>query len=126
MFDYNNIFAVLYLELKLNLYIRKFTALLLLVIFSLSSTPKRFLHHVFANHTDCVTYQQKSFYQHSISKHTFHCQIDQLVVESPFENTEFFLSTHLLTFSENVKSKCNQKVLSQYISNKSLRGPPVF
>ena len=65
-----------------NTHIKKFTAGLLLIIFSFSITPRIFLHNWLANHKDAVV-NTTGKVQH-INAPVFNCQCDDNVAESPF------------------------------------------
>lgn len=59
----------------------------MLLIFSLSITPKLFLHNIFANHKDTLYYltgnDPKNF---QLNKVGINCQCINLVAEAPFIN----------------------------------------
>jgi hypothetical protein len=65
-----------------NQTIKSFVSGALLCLFSLSITPKQWLHNIFADHKD--------FYTHTVGDHLqftksgFHCDCDNLVVNTPF------------------------------------------
>ncbi|MDQ6761937.1 MAG: hypothetical protein M3015_04820 [Bacteroidota bacterium] len=67
-----------------NTFIRKFIAASLLAVFALSITPTKVLHYFFANHKDSVIIKTKDSKCPSLSVAGFNCQVDNLVVESPF------------------------------------------
>ncbi len=72
------------LELYKNTSIKKFLAASLLLVFALSITPAKVLHYFFANHNDSVSIKTQESKSPSLSVAGFNCQIDNLVVESPF------------------------------------------
>jgi hypothetical protein len=95
----------------------------MLLVFSLSITPKRFLHAVFAKHID--NKQVKNNDQpYQLTSSGYNCDTDNLVAESPFEYgsngtvvppTSNFLSYTLLEISFTSVEKVYT----------TLRGPPV-
>jgi hypothetical protein len=104
--------------------IQQISAAFLLVLFTFSITPKRFIHDVLAQHTD-----SKVICNNDISEKHFHesgikCECDQLVVESPFLQT-------IVAFHSNI-THCyfitSQLFVQHYFSIHhtlvSLRGPP--
>jgi hypothetical protein len=108
--------------LKHSSYIRRFTAVLFLLLFSFCITPKRFLHDMLANHRDmqsahCLPVEQ-------LTASGFHCHIDDLVVMAPFlpgiqtGNPVIFSSTSA-RFSEPLSS-----IYFLYCSHQDGRGPP--
>ena len=69
-----------------NKTIRSFVTGLLLCLFTFSATPKQWLHDIFADHKD--------FYSNAVGDHIqfiksgFHCECDNLVVNTPFIHVE--------------------------------------
>lgn len=63
--------------------LKKFSSLLLLVIFTFGITPKKTLHTWFANHTDSTSKIPDGKTQ-QLSKAGFTCNCDDLVAESHF------------------------------------------
>jgi len=97
----------------------------MLVIFTISITPKRYLHDIFAAHKDSIS-NVSSEAKVNISQDGYHCDCDNLVATSPFvEHDEF--NNASLNFQYNL-------FLSYYSSNIppatmpffELRGPPVL
>ncbi|MEO5967234.1 MAG: hypothetical protein ABIP68_00930 [Ferruginibacter sp.] len=105
-----------------NSYIRSFFALLLIIIFALSNTPKQQLHNLFAGHTDISTNHKSS--ELNFSKAEFHCQCDNLVVIAPFLGSSYYtLPSAVKYFSTFVSAKKSELPLYQKIYFE-LRGPP--
>ena len=107
-------------------YIQRFIAASLLLVFVLAATPKRFLHTIFANHTDVAWVKSGNKQQQTLSNQNYQCQIDNLVVELPF-----FSSTSLLfhTSIQHVEQFQEHFVFVIVDNNQfvdSLRGPPVY
>ncbi|MEP7109690.1 MAG: hypothetical protein ABI760_16970 [Ferruginibacter sp.] len=64
--------------------IRQCSALVLLLLFMVSNTPKQLLHDIFANHVDYRNGIAGNKDTAHVKQLTFHCQCDHQVVESPF------------------------------------------
>lgn len=103
--------------------IQRIIALFMLVLFAFSITPKKFLHDLVANHHDIKYSAGQTNAQ--LSKTGFNCQTDNLVVESPFENT---LSAPEI-FVPSVYIHLNESLTKTFFSFNNiisaLRGPPV-
>ena len=104
-------------------YIKRFLSGLLLVIFALSITPKRFLHDVFAEHID--NRQQKSNEApNQLTNAGYNCDNDNLVAESNFiHNQQIFSAPVLISFSAYIFHHISFTSVTGIYS--SLRGPPV-
>lgn len=105
--------------------IQKFTAALLLLVFSLSATPKKFFHTAFANHKDRTakaSHTDNKTPQISIA--TINCQCDNLVATSTFTNTSETpqLVVPVAFVLSEQKSICNLVISKHY--HFELRGPP--
>ncbi len=111
--------------MKKKLFIRKITALVMLMLFALSITPKKVLHDLIADHQD-----QKCTIDHThdangqMATKQYHCQTDNLVVVSPFENS--FFSAELIINSDYkiVNESLDKKIFSLKYNVVDLRGPP--
>lgn len=69
--------------LNSNHTIKRFFAFAMLVLFTFSITPKRYLHDLFAGHTDIVNIENTGD-ETCIGKSTFNCDCNTLVATSPF------------------------------------------
>ena len=108
-----------------NKIIRKTSALFLLVLISLATTPKLVLHNIFANHRDS-SFQLGKEGHSNLANAAINCHIQDLVVEAPFINhsiTEFStpVVSFKLPFSETVASLLS---LTEFYFE--LRGPPAI
>jgi hypothetical protein len=119
---------VLYLRLRINLlfrsvYIVRLLSGLMLMVFALSITPKRFLHNVFAKHIDSKP-GRTSDKPYQLSNSGYNCDSDNLVAESTFLNDlpsfQFPVCTY---FSCYVVKNISYSSISTIYS--PLRGPPV-
>ena len=116
------------LRLRINLYkhktIRSFSALLMLLIFTMSITPKVFLHDLTADHKDEVSVVLHCHDQH-LDKVGFTCDCNNLVSTSPYtvepvlnipEPQAIVLVGYTPSYAE--------KVYAATTIFSSLRGPP--
>jgi len=94
----------------------------LLVLFALSITPKRFVHNVFANHTDKQS-QKSTGSSDQLSSSTYNCDDDNQVAEPGLISSECFETPSLFTFSNYIVK--NISFTSSTANYSSLRGPPV-
>jgi hypothetical protein len=97
----------------------------MLALFALGVTPKIVIHALAAHHTDrrrAVGHQQDDQYNRA----GFHCNVDNLVVESPFLN--YSISIHLRppeTFPiHQIRADHQFRSYTDHIFG--LRGPPVY
>lgn len=112
--------------MPLKLKLQKLMAVLLLMLFALSITPKKLLHDAVARHTDTVLKTDiLNTGNPLLSAAGIHCQTDNLVVISPFENTATVLSLatplHYIVF----KGLLRKTFISDETIVFGLRGPPV-
>lgn len=70
--------------LKKKLFIQKLTAFLLLLIFTISITPKNYFHEVIADHKDISYCDGLDNSTGSIHQQGYACHFDNLVVTLPF------------------------------------------
>lgn len=111
-------------ELKQQTIIRKCMALMLLVIFTISITPKPYFHNVFAKHQDkgsCSdTYARSHFHSGGLN-----CHFDTTVVIAPycFEHLPVYFEPfeYLQTFPSSFSSI----KVSPPDRSKENRGPPL-
>ena len=124
-FSLLSIFDVLCISLPTKKTIQKFIAFLLIIIFSISITPKPFLHKLLAKHTDrhhtCNNADKSAACIHNSF---YHCQLDNLVV-----NTEYFSSHNFPDISlEPFYLQHAATLFSSYSSSvdnvNESRGPP--
>ena len=125
--NYLSILFTLYLRLRIkflyrSVYIIRLLSGLMLMIFALSITPKRFLHNVFAKHIDSK-HDSTSDKPYQLTNSGYNCDSDNLVAESNFLNDllsfQFPVSTN---FSSYVVTNIPISSISAIYS--PLRGPP--
>ncbi len=108
-----------------NFIIRKIGAAFLMLIFFFGVTPKKFLHDSITQHQHTKTFVQKCSHHHiNIIAAGYNCQLDNLVVDIPFEIV--FVPTFLFSDNYYIAHQC--KLFEQKISATFyialLRGPP--
>jgi hypothetical protein len=105
-----------------NRLIRSITAFVMLVFFSLSITPRLFLHELFADHQDMVLKEK----QHSdfVGKDGFTCDINDLVATSPFTYQYYELEFKQYSPYEKPVAFFVETVFRQVPHFNALRGPP--
>ena len=104
---------------------RRIISGVLLVLFAFSITPKKLLHDLVATHTDTKpgTFLSNT-HTAQIHKSGINCQVDQLIVESPFlELVIHKVVTLPATENDFYPRRCYFSFFLPLINN-SLRGPP--
>jgi len=102
--------------------IRSLISGFLLCIFTFSITPKKWLHDIVANHKDS--------YANSIDGKTirttagFHCNCDNLVVQSPFISYDGPAEMNAPAFFVLHQTATISNLISSYHFFSELRGPP--
>jgi len=105
-------------------FIRLFLALLLLATFTLGVTPKKLLHTWLASHTDSKPPAVEN-HLNSIGVAGFHCNVDQLVAESPFDGATTALSVVRVAHCPVHHAAVLYSFFSLHHFHNELRGPPV-
>ena len=104
-------------------HIIKFLSGLLLLIFALSITPKRYLHNIFAKHID-NQHKKYSDKPYQLTNSGYNCDTDNLVAQSTFISD--YTSLEFPLFSSFSTYVLNKIFFSSRIEIYSpLRGPPV-
>jgi hypothetical protein len=111
--------------LNKNYIIRQLLAAFMLCVFLFGITPKKVWHSLVANHTDNTVNTPDSSKPIQISKAGFHCQVDNLVAESPFE-THPFSGLSVVHAVYAVYAVGSVQIISFHVPDASLRGPPAF
>jgi hypothetical protein len=112
--------------LNRNLLIRKSSAIILLAIFALSNTPTKYLHKLFANHTDFVSKTLSDSNRPQLNVSGINCHCESNVVIAPYTAaTEFKITPVSPEFSEYTIVGIYKVIFSESLSF-GLRGPPSF
>ena len=93
----------------------------LLMLFTLSITPKQLLHDVLANHTDNSVETAGNAY---VAKPGYNCDRLNLVAESPFTEASAFKEDIPLQPCTDFVIISHHKAVFQAITLPGLRGPP--
>lgn len=103
-------------------YIIRFLSGLLLMVFALSITPKRFLHNAFAKHIDS-NHENNNDKPYQLTNSGYNCDSDNLVAESAFLNDlHSFVFPPSYTFCSYIFKNTSFSSTSEIYS--PLRGPP--
>ncbi len=94
------------------------------MVFALSITPKRFLHEVFAKHSDSKS-KKNHDKPYQLINSGYNCDSDNLVAESTFLSGEPDYEFHVFyTFPSYIFKNSPFSSLLRFYT--SLRGPPVI
>ena len=105
--------------------IKRFLAFVVLFVFAFSITPKRFLHDLFAGHSDTCT-KIYNANDSQVAKLGFKCECDNLVATSPFiEAEEQFILNAPPAFPKTWSQQLSI-VFSSTPNFIELRGPPAL
>jgi hypothetical protein len=107
-----------------NLVIRKLSALFLLVLISLATTPKLLLHNIFANHKDS-SFQLSKDSHARLANAVINCHTQDLVVEAPFINYSIDEQSSPITSFKLLYKETVPSLLFLTDFYFELRGPPV-
>jgi hypothetical protein len=96
----------------------------MLMLFTLSITPKLFLHAVFADHTDVV--YKKTGGETQVSKSGFSCDCNNQVATSPFIEHDDTPEPGILTVYQLVVPPFSSHLIASTPLYCALRGPPAL
>lgn len=105
-----------------NKAIKSVAAVLMLCIFIFSITPKQWLHDIVTKHKDSVFVSFDG--KQSLSRTGFHCDCDNLVLQSPFINYNLNVEIRLPEIFVQRQLASISNIVSYYHFFSSLRGPP--
>jgi hypothetical protein len=118
------IFANSLTRMNRSIYIRKSFAIILLAIFALSNTPTKYLHKLFANHTDFVSKTLTDSNNPQLNVAGINCHCETNVVIAPYTIQSAFIITPVSpVFPEFSFSGIYKITFSESVSF-GLRGPP--
>jgi hypothetical protein len=100
-------------------------AVVMLLIFGFSITPKIILHDIVANHKD-TPFQSNHNQTAQLSAAGFSCNCDNLVVESPYTKDFNALQIKTILFFKSHFADVVSSFYSQHHFYSGLRGPPAF
>ena len=105
--------------------IRQLLSLALMAVFALSITPKKTLHTWLADHTDQVP-GKSSGHATTIGVAGYHCNIDNLVAESPFSLSATPLLSPVINRVISQYQQAETGFYSRHHFYAELRGPPAI
>lgn len=112
--------------MRKNAFIRIITAFVMLLLFTLSITPKRFLHDAFAHHQDVITYASSDS-QDQLSNDGFNCDTHSVVAESPFTgHSPVIQADPPVVFVTPFATQLHAALHLQAVPATDLRGPPAI
>jgi len=112
--------------LKKREQIKFFFAFCLLVLFTISVTPKIYFHDVIANHKDVVSlchHPQKV--KACLHPKSFNCQLDDLVITAPYLILPIVHSLSVHSHFQSFSSAYSSSFTKHYLIHKESRGPPL-
>ena len=104
--------------------IQKFITGFLLVVFSISITPKDFFHQAFANHTDWVGFCSDDLKAPHLHQSGINCHFDELVVTSLYHFVIDPFPEVISRFFNKQLPHFEASCLLQSFPLKENRGPP--
>ncbi|OJU22538.1 MAG: hypothetical protein BGN92_14900 [Sphingobacteriales bacterium 41-5] len=109
--------------MRFNKSIRKIIAIVTLVVFTISITPKKYFHDIFFHHTDELFVQSQTG-ERQVHSYQYNCGFVNIIALTPFLSGSIFVEVLVpVFFTTNYK-----KVYGFYRQNFfylfSLRGPP--
>lgn len=103
--------------------LKHFSTILLLLVFTLGITPKKILHHWFADHKDTTSAAPASKMQ-QVSKAGFNCNCENLVAESHFVTFSSLVIINFPSLYSFATFRTPSLIyLPLFLNN--LRGPPL-
>jgi hypothetical protein len=107
-----------------SIYIRKSFAIILLAIFALSNTPTKYLHKIFANHTDFVskTLTDSNTPQLNVAGINCHCESNVVIAPYTIQSAITFKPLAPVFCKYRVGGIC--KIIFSESLSFGLRGPP--
>src|SRR5688500_7699630 len=96
----------------------------MLILFTLSITPKLFLHTIFADHADIV--YKKSDGKTQVSKNGFTCDCNNQVATSPFITHENPPEIGILPVYQSLITHFPSQIIASTQFYLELRGPPAI
>ncbi len=108
-----------------NRFIQTLFPAVMLLLFSLSITPRKYLHDVFAHHKDTVRLYLKK-HSTTIEQKGFQCEQNTLVVEQVFLQTPVPVFAYPLPLVNEYKQEHYNSFIKLFLPDLSLRGPPAI
>jgi hypothetical protein len=107
--------------------IRSLLALMLLLVFTISTTPRRYWHDIFAGHTDTAVCDVPLDGKHHLRDTGIQCDCNKLVATSPFtEQDEVVLPVIPRLFFTPGQTALSSVILAPVTRVHAQRGPPAL
>ena len=106
--------------------IRKFIALVMLVVFAFSITPQKSIHDLVAKHSDpskCSVHKDAPVDQ--VENASIHCSYDNLVVASPYVEFDFSINIAPPAQVKSENTTLSSFEIPTLLNSFESRGPPV-
>lgn len=110
------------IALRKNILLYRLATFVMLLLFTLSITPKLYLHAIFADHTDIV--YKKSDGKTQVSKNGFTCDRNNQVATSPFTEHADAPETGVVSVYQSFISHFPSQIIANTQFYFELRGPP--
>jgi len=108
-------------------FIRSLLALMLLLIFTISTTPRRYWHDIFAGHTDTAVCDVPLDGKHHLRDAGIQCDCNKLVATSPFtEQDEIAVTVVPRSFYTLQQTDWTSVILTAVNRVHAQRGPPAL
>lgn len=112
--------------LRKNTCIHTLSVIVMLLLFTLSITPKRFLHDALAHHQDTFTYASDDGHD-QFSKDGFNCDTHHTVAETPYTGDTATVGVEApLLFNTSFATLLPAVLHLQPVPVTDLRGPPAI
>lgn len=95
---------------------------MLLVVFTIGVTPKKYLHDLFSQHTDCTIKQNSE--QQQLNNYKFNCGFVNVIATSPFIETADIFQNNLRIYSFNYLKDFISPLNTFHFNCFEHRGPP--
>ncbi|WP_460686901.1 hypothetical protein [Niabella aquatica] len=103
--------------------IKKFWAVVLLLIFTISITPKKYFHDLFSTHTD-YAFKHTDSGKKEFNAYKFNCGLVNTIAVSPFLAEEAVATILLLFFAAPAADKLEPALFQSEFDLCLRRGPP--
>lgn len=97
---------------------------MLLLFFTLSITPRLYLHDIFASHQDMIT--KSSSHEAELKKDGYSCNLNELVATSPFTESATAVTIETPLYFPELHVRYTSQVASATPQFFALRGPPLL
>jgi len=103
--------------------IKRFWAAIILLVFTISVTPKKYFHDLFSTHTD-YAFKHTTLGEKEFNAYKFNCGLENTIAVSPFLAEEPVALTIPLFFATPVSDKIESPLFQSEFDLCLRRGPP--